>query len=62
MLRMRCKQGGLFLTADLMVPDGQVGPSSDRRDVSATKKIQCFQPVEDLVTALDSIASGAVAT
>jgi hypothetical protein len=38
MLRMRCKQGGLFLTADLMVPDGQVGPSSDRRDVSATKK------------------------
>lgn len=62
MFRMRCKQGGLFLTADLLVRDDHASHSSDRRDFSALKKSQYFQPIEDLVTGLDNIVSSAVAT
>lgn len=62
MFRVRCNQGGLFLTADLLVRDDHASRSSDRRDFSAMKKRQYFQPIEDLVVGLDNIASSAVAT
>ena len=52
----------LFLTADLLARDGIDTPALVRRSFTPCEKIKRFQPVEDLVTALDKIASVATAT
>ena len=62
MFQGRCKQGGLFLTADLLVEDDGGDEASADCDLSALKKMQYFQPIEDLLTALDNIAASTVAT
>ena len=62
MFQGRSKQDGLFLTADLLVEDDREDESSVDCDLSALKKMQHFQPIEDLLTALDNIAASTVAT
>lgn len=47
----------LFLTADLLARDGMDSPALARRGFTPCEKIKRFQPVEDLVAALDKIAS-----
>lgn len=61
MFRVRCNQGGLFLTAELMVRDEHAGQLSADYAMPALHKRHRFQPIEDLVHALDKIASGATA-
>lgn len=47
----------LFLTTDLLARDGIDSPVLVHRSYAPCEKKQRFQPVEDLVTALDKIAS-----
>jgi hypothetical protein len=62
MLQRRSKQGGLFLTPDLRVRDDPADAPSDDYDRVVLKKLMYFQPIEDLVTTLDTAASNAVAS
>jgi hypothetical protein len=48
--------------ADLLVRDDREGKPSDVHDFSVLQKRRRFQPIEDLVIGLDSIASSSFAT
>jgi hypothetical protein len=57
MLMVRTDQARLFLTADLLARDGIDSPTLAKHGFTVCEKIQRFQPVEDLVPALDRVAS-----
>ena len=62
MLRVGIQNGKLFLTADFMARDALDGrfPLSPRR--ATPRKDQRFEPIDDLVAALDLHAAAAVVT
>lgn len=62
MLRAITEQGRLFLTAEFLARDGRTTQASAKLNFSKIENLQRFPPIEDLVSSLDSIASGAIAT
>ena len=59
MFRIGYDQGRLFLTSDFLARDTCEGKVPGQRSQAAPDKKLRFQPIEDLVTALDSMAAAA---